>query len=128
MKIEVSVGEIVDKVSILEIKLDKVLASDKLANIRQEYSLLKADMESLGITTASSDFVELKKVNLEIWNIEDAIRLRELHQDFGGEFIQLARDVYFKNDRRASIKRKINYKYGSLIIEEKEYTDYGQDK
>jgi len=85
-------------------------------------------MKSLGITTDSTDFTELKKVNLEIWNIEDAIRLRELHQDFGDEFIQLARDVYFTNDRRASIKRKINYKYGSLIIEEKEYTDYGRDK
>lgn len=128
MKIEVSVGEIVDKISILEIKLDKVRDLNKLVNIRKEYSLLKTDMESLGITNKSKNFVELKAINLEIWNVEDAIRLKELAKDFGDEFIRLARDVYFKNDRRAAIKRKINHDHDSLIVEEKEYTDYGQDK
>ncbi len=127
MKIEVSVGEIVDKVSILEIKLEKVVDTDKLVNIRKEYSLLEADMKSLGINTDSTDFIELKKVNLEIWNVEDAIRLKEVDKNFDEGFVQLARDVYFKNDRRAALKRKINNKHGSLIIEEKEYTDYGQD-
>ena len=127
MKIEVSVGEIVDKVSILEIKLEKVVDTDKLVNIRKEYSLLEADMKSLGVNTDSTDFIELKKVNLEIWNVEDAIRLKEVDKNFDEGFVQLARDVYFKNDRRAALKRKINNKHGSLIIEEKEYTDYGQD-
>ncbi len=128
MKIEVSVGELVDKVSILEIKLDKVSDPGKLVNIRKEYNLQKVVMESIGIDSNSTDFIELKKINLEIWLTEDAIRKRELNKDFGEEFIQLARDVYFKNDRRASIKRKINLEYNSLIVEEKEYTDYGQDR
>lgn len=124
MKIEVSTGEIVDKVTILEIKLEKITHREKLSNVRLEYELLRKSMESLGITTDSADFVELRRINLGIWNTEDEIRKKELHSEFDEDFIQLARRVYFDNDRRASVKRRINLRHNSLIVEEKEYTDY----
>lgn len=124
MKIEVSTGEIVDKVTILEIKLEKITHREKLSNVRLEYELLRKSMESLGITTDSADFIELRRINLGIWNTEDEIRKKELRGEFDEEFIQLARRVYFDNDRRASVKRRINLQHNSLIVEEKEYTDY----
>lgn len=128
MKIEVSTGEIVDKVSILEIKLEKITHREKLFNVQREYDLLKKSMESLGITTDSADYRELKRVNLSIWTTEDEIRKKELHSDFGEEFVALARKVYFDNDTRASVKRRINIEHNSLIVEEKEYTDYCRDE
>ncbi len=128
MKIEVSTGEIVDKVSILEIKLEKITNSEKLSNVQCEYDLLKKSMESLGITTDSSDYRELKNINLSIWITEDEIRKKELQRDFGREFVELARKVYFDNDKRASVKRRINLEHNSLIVEEKEYTDYCRDE
>ena len=128
MKIEVSTGEIVDKVSILEIKLEKITHSEKLSNVQCEYDLLKKSMESLGITTDSSDYRELKNINLSIWITEDEIRKKELQRDFGREFVELARKVYFDNDKRASVKRRINLEHNSLIVEEKEYTDYCRDE
>ncbi len=124
MKIEVSTGEIVDKVTILEIKLEKITHREKLSNVRLEYELLRKSMESLGITTDSADFIELRRINLDIWNTEDEIRKKELRSEFDEEFIQLARRVYFDNDRRASVKRRINLQHNSFIVEEKEYTDY----
>ena len=128
VKIEVSTGEIVDKVSILEIKLEKITNSEKLSNVQCEYDLLKKSMESLGITTDSSDYRELKNINLSIWITEDEIRKKELQRDFGREFVELARKVYFDNDKRASVKRRINLEHNSLIVEEKEYTDYCRDE
>lgn len=127
MKVEVSIGEVLDKVSILEIKLDKFSDSLKLANVRKEYNLLMKSMELLDISHDSAEFLQLKKVNLSIWNIEDSIRICEYNNNFGDEFIKLARGVYYENDKRAAIKRMINIKYNSLILEEKEYSDYGQD-
>jgi len=124
MKIEVSIGEVVDKVSILQIKLEKITDSAKLNNVRKEFDLLKNSMESIGITTSSPEYCQLKSVNLSIWNIEDEIRKKELSGSFDEEFIQLARSVYIRNDERACLKRSINIAYNSLIVEEKEYTEY----
>ena len=124
MKIEVSLGEVVDKVTILEIKTEKFKNSEKLENVKKEYKILKKSMENAGITTDSHEFQRLKKVNLKLWHIEDDIRIEEANQRFGEKFIELARSVYFENDRRAALKKEINLKYGSELIEEKEYINY----
>ncbi len=124
MKIDVSIGELVDKVSILSIKLKKIKNKAKLKNIRQEYNLLKNSMEKIGITEASEEFKALEKVNEELWHIEDDIRVKEKDKQFDDEFIRLARSVYFTNDRRAELKKDINLKYGSKLVEEKEYVEY----
>lgn len=126
MKIEVSVGEIVDKVSILEIKMENIIDKKKLANVEKEYRLIKEAMETLGITSDSRDFLELKKINLDIWNTEDSIRNLELEKNFSKDFIRFARNVYFFNDSRAEIKRRINLDHNSMIVEVKEYSDYGR--
>jgi len=128
MKIEISIGELVDKVSILEIKLEKFKDEAKKANVRKEYNLLKKDMETLGIDTQNADYLDLKKVNLSLWDIEDKIRVKEREQAFDEEFIRLARSVYFENDNRAAIKKRINLAHGSNLVEEKEYVDYKKDK
>ena len=124
MKIDVSVGELVDKVTILSIKLNKIKNEDKLKNIRTEYELLKKPMEQLGITAKSEEFNKLKDVNLNLWDIEDRIRLKESKKEFDNEFIQLARSVYFENDKRSVLKRDVNLKFGSHIMEEKDYVKY----
>jgi hypothetical protein len=124
MKIEVSIGEVVDKVTILEIKKEKFKNAEKLANVVKEYELLKKDIEAIGITTSSDEFIRLKEVNLKLWHIEDDIRIEEQKQNFGETFIKLARSVYFENDDRAAIKKEINLKFGSELVEEKEYVDY----
>jgi hypothetical protein len=127
MKIEVSIGEIVDKVTILEIKTEKFKDTEKLSNARKEYELLYRDMESMGITADSDEYKRLKAVNIKLWHIEDNIRIEEYNQRFGEEFIQLARSVYFENDERAAIKKEINVKFGSLLVEEKEYVNYTKE-
>jgi len=124
MKIEVSIGELVDKVTILSIKLKKVKSRDKLKNIKKEYDLLKTAMEKCAISTDSEHFGRLEEVNSRLWVIEDEIRIKEANQQFDDEFIRLARSVYFENDQRAAIKKEINIKFGSELIEEKEYVDY----
>ena len=124
MKIDVSIGELVDKVSILEIKLKKVKNKDKLQNIKKEYDLLKVSMEQCGITAESEFFKRLVEVNSRLWVIEDDIRVKESSQEFDQDFIRLARSVYFENDERAAIKKEINLKYNSDLVEEKEYVDY----
>ncbi|KAA3617125.1 MAG: hypothetical protein D8M58_03970 [Calditrichaeota bacterium] len=128
MKIEISIGELVDKVSILSIKLKKVKNEAKLKNIRKEYDLLKISMEECGIAIDSDEFLRLEEVNLRLWDIEDRIRIEESNQQFGDEFIKLARSVYFENDVRADIKKEINVKFGSDLVEEKEYVDYKSKK
>lgn len=127
MKIEVSIGEIVDKVTILEIKTEKFKNPEKLKNVKKEYSILKKPMEKMGIKTDSTEFKKLKRVNLRLWEIEDNIRIKEAKQEFDAQFIKLARSVYFENDKRAALKKKINLKYGSELVEEKEYVDYKQN-
>ena len=124
MKIEISTGELVDKVSILSIKNTKIKNKDKLKNITKEYTILVRSMEEAGIYLTSKEFSRLTKINLKLWDIEDRIRTKEVKKEFDDEFIQLARDVYFTNDERAEIKKEINLKYGSGIIEEKEYIKY----
>ena len=124
--VEVSVGELLDKLSILEIKKEKVKDHTKLNFINNEYNILKEQMNK----NLKSDekleklFQSLKKINSKLWVIEDNKRLCEKNSDFGEKFIQLSRDVHFLNDDRAKIKLEINELTGSKIKEIKEYTDY----
>ncbi len=124
MKIEVSIGEVVDKVSILSIKLEKFKDEAKKANVKTEFDILAPEMEKAGVSLSSKEFADLKAVNLLLWDIEDSIRIKESKGEFDDEFIQIARSVYFKNDIRAEIKKEINLKFGSLLVEEKEYVEY----
>lgn len=124
MKIDISTGELVDKVSILSIKLEKISNPDKIRNIQKEYDILLTPMIESGIGLDSEDFISLKAVNLKLWDIEDRIRVKEADQAFDSEFIALARSVYVTNDQRADIKKRINLFYNSELVEEKEYVDY----
>jgi hypothetical protein len=123
MQIEVSVGEIVDKLSILEIKKNNILDSDKLVNINSEFEYLYSIVfDDLSIDY--EDFSELVLINEELWMIENKIRIKERRKIFDSEFISLARSVYITNDKRAEIKKYINLKYGSIFTEEKSYEKY----
>ena len=124
MKIDISIGEVVDKITILSIKLNKIENDNKLKNIRNEYDLLFNSLDNSGIGVDSASFTKLEKINLKLWEIEDKIRKKEANKEFDDEFIQLARNVYINNDKRSAVKREINIKYGSNIIEEKEYFSY----
>lgn len=124
MKIEVSNGELVDKVSILSIKLEKFRSEKKRANVLKEYELLCPIMQKIGVSLDSREFLRLKEVNLNLWEIEDKIREKEAQGKFDEAFIQLARRVYFENDRRAEIKQEINQRTQSELFEEKEYVRY----
>ncbi len=123
MKIEVSNGELIDKLSILEIKLNKIQDSEKLKNIRKEYSLLEK-AASLIIKRDDPLYRQLLDINQKLWEIEDRIRELEKNKDFSSEFIETARMVYFNNDIRAKIKQEINLKTNSDLFEEKSYEDY----
>ena len=121
VSIPVSLGEVVDKLTILEIKSEK-LSNEKLKNINNEIYAIKDAISKLDF---DSDLVsKIKQVNLDLWEIEDNIRLKENLKQFDEDFISLARSVYRKNDLRASLKREINIKYNSEIIEEKSYEKY----
>ena len=124
MKIEISNGELVDKITILAIKLVKIKSEEKLKNIRKEYELLTAEMIKLNINEDTPEYKELLAINNKLWQIEDDIRLKEANQQFDDEFIQLARSVYFTNDERSKVKRRINELTGSDLYEEKEYAKY----
>jgi len=125
MKIEVSIGEIIDKISILDIKLRNIIDENKLINIRNEYDYLTKILNESGTFDLSSDeYKELFKINLHLWEIEDLIRIKEKEQSFDSEFISLARKVYITNDKRAELKKELNIKYGSNFIEEKSYSPY----
>ena len=124
IKIAVSLGELVDKVTILTIKQTRIDNPAKLANIEHELELLTTAMTTAGITSDNHRFQALQAVNGELWDIEDRIRRKEACQEFDEEFIQLARSVYVTNDRRSAIKRDINVAHGSDLMEEKEYVDY----
>ena len=124
--VEVSVGELLDKISILEIKKEKIKDTEKLRFINNEYDVLKDQF----LKNVKSDekldslFKFLKEINNKLWVIEDDKRLCEKNSDFGNEFIKLSRDVHFLNDERAKIKLEINNHTGSKIKEIKEYTNY----
>ena len=125
MNIEVSHGEIVDKLTILQIKKTNITDPIKLDNIVKEYDYLLSVVENdLGILTESPEYLELLSINKELWVIEDDIRDKERIKEFDDDFIKLARAVYYTNDVRAKIKKEINLKYSSGFIEEKSYQSY----
>ncbi|HWT16323.1 MAG TPA: DUF6165 family protein [Patescibacteria group bacterium] len=124
--VPVSFGELLDKVAILEIKSERMSDPAKLANVRRELDELrttwgKSDESKVEIADL---LAALKAVNERLWVIEDDIRIKESKQEFDAEFIRLARAVYVENDERARVKREINLKLGSALIEEKSYQDY----
>ena len=124
--VEVSVGELLDKISILEIKKDKIKDNEKLKFINDEHAILKEQLDKNVSSDEKLDilFKTLKKINAKLWVIEDDKRLCEKNSDFTENFIKLSRDVHFLNDDRAKIKLEINNLTGSKIKEIKEYTNY----
>jgi hypothetical protein len=122
----VSYGELIDKLTILEIKSRRITDSAKLANVRNELDLLGATWanSSVAQTDIGTERAQLLAVNELLWDIEDKLRLKERAQAFDDEFVALARAVYFRNDERAALKRAINLKLGSELVEEKSYQDY----
>jgi hypothetical protein len=123
MKIEVSNGEIIDKLTIILIKLERIKDNAKLLNLKKEHDELISSSAEI-LSTADPLFRALYEVNCELWDIEDKIRDFERKKNFGDEFIATARAVYFKNDRRSELKREINLKTSSGLIEEKSYEKY----
>jgi hypothetical protein len=126
MKIEVSIGEIVDKLSILHIKKDNITDESKLENINKEYLYLHEIVFSELKISYDEDYARLLEVNKSLWVIEDDLRDKERINEFDQDFIDLARSVYYTNDKRAEIKKEINLKYGSLFVEEKSYKNYSK--
>ncbi len=126
LSVEISPGELIDKITILEIKLERLADKAKLANVRAEHAILTAARAGAIETSAELDRLtaELKRVNERLWDIEDGIRDCERAKDFGEKFVALARGVYKNNDRRAELKRQINELLGSRLIEEKSYAAY----
>ena len=123
---EISTGELIDKISILEIKLEKIKNKASQDEINKEYNILKeVKNSSIEMTEKLKTLLkEIKEVNLNLWNIEDKLRICEKNKDFGQTFIELARGVYLNNDKRSKIKSKINEVSGSNIKEIKQYVDY----
>jgi hypothetical protein len=130
LSVPISFGELIDKITILEIKAERMRDPAKLANVRTELDLLNARWQhhpSSRIDIAAAR-ARLKSVNEALWAIEDRIRLKEKAQAFDAEFVELARAVYFRNDDRAAVKREINLTLGSALVEEKSYEDYRSAK
>ncbi len=123
MKIEVSIGEIVDKLSILQIKLENIKDEGKLVNIKKEFNYLY-NIVFKDLKMQLDDYQRLLNINKQLWDIEDDIRDEERAKRFEDKFIELARAVYVTNDERSRIKKDINIKYGSDFVEEKSYQDY----
>ena len=123
INVPISVGELIDKITILEIKKDK-LKNLKLKNILKELSFLRAVLEKNNILIPDEIYFQLKSINLKLWDIEDKIRIKEKNKEFDNEFIELARSVYLNNDRRSETKKELNVMFNSEIIEEKSYEKY----
>ena len=123
---EISAGELLDKMTILEIKLDKIRDKENLLEVSKEYESLKETKKSNIKLTKDLEnlIIQLKEINLKLWGIEDKKRICEKNKDFGQSFIKLARDVYLNNDKRSKIKSEINKILGSNIKEIKQYVDY----
>ena len=117
----ISIGELIDKITILQIKLDHITDLDKLELVNSELTALQMLKTNLDINV---DMKSLKEVNLQLWNIEDRLRIKEQKQEFDNEFIELARSVYITNDKRASLKLDINNQFNSTYIEVKSYRQY----
>jgi len=127
MKVDVSNGELLDKLSILELKLNNIKDNNKLINIKNEHSGLSPLCDNLFDNYGNelrNLYVRLSEINAELWKIEDDIRECERNNDFGDEFISLARAVYFTNDKRSDVKKSINILTQSGFVEEKSYEDY----
>ena len=126
IKVTLSVGELIDKITILQIKNKFIKNNDQLKNINNELSILEPLLKKNKLNTPEINQLlsELYKVNMELWEIEDQIREKERKSDFKDEFITLARSVYITNDKRAKIKKNINLISGSYLIEEKSYAKY----
>ena len=126
LRAEISVGEFLDKITILEIKSERIKDEAKLENIHKELNTLRQIWSESPFSKEdiSAEIAALKQINEKLWEIEDYIRDKESEGAFDDQFIELARSVYFTNDERAAVKRKINVKVGSELIEEKSYTDY----
>ena len=122
---EISLGELADKITILEIKMKKIVDKESLHILNKEYQSLKAiDLKDINLDKYKQLFNELKSINEKLWDIENEKRLLEKNSDFGDKFVQISRAVHFNNDKRAEIKLKINKNFGSNIEEVKEYTKY----
>ena len=126
IKVALSVGELIDKITILQLKMKFIKNKEQLNNVNKELETLKPLLKENNLETPeiNKHFSELYEINLELWKIEDKIREKEKQSDFGNEFVSLARSVYFTNDKRAEIKKKINFISGSELIEEKSYAKY----
>ena len=125
-QIPISLGELLDRITILQIKLEHLTSKDALKNVEREFKQLQLIFiqscpETIEVKLLE---VELKKINQQLWDIEDKIRDKERAKSFDDEFIQLTRNVYITNDKRSRIKRKINDIFGSELVEEKSYADY----
>jgi Family of unknown function (DUF6165) len=126
ISVPLSPGELIDKITILEIKAARILDTAKVANVRTELQLLESTWRSSDYAAhdITAEWSALRAINAKLWDIEDRIRDKERARTFDDEFIQLARAVYVTNDERAAVKRTINVKLGSKIIEEKSYAKY----
>ena len=126
IKVPISPGELIDKLTILEIKSANISDAAKLANVNVELQLLQETWRASAFASANIDaeWKQLREINKKLWDIEDQIRDKERERKFDQEFIELARAVYFTNDERAAVKKQINTKLGSKIVEEKSYAKY----
>jgi len=126
VNVEISIGEFFDKITILEIKQERIEDSTKLENINKELDSLNKLLQQLPFSREDvvDQVAELKTINEKLWEIEDDIREKESQKSFDKDFIELARAVYFTNDRRSEVKRDINLKLGSDFVEEKSYEEY----
>lgn len=126
IKVEASFGEFLDKITILEIKSERISDAAKLENVNRELSLLRESWAAhpASKTDINDEMARLKAINEKLWEIEDDIRDKERNKAFDQEFIELARAVYFINDDRAAVKRELNLRLGSDLVEEKSYADY----
>ena len=126
IRVPVSPGELLDKITILEIKAEKIDDHEKLRNVETELDLLTRIWKQSSVDNSTVDELKqsLKATNLELWSIEDRIRIKEAHKEFDQEFVELARSVYQQNDKRADAKKEINVLLESEIMEEKSYVGY----
>jgi len=126
LNVQTSPGEFLDKLTILEIKAERITDPTKLANVRHELEQLRATWAASPLAghDVAGLVAELKAVNRTLWDIEDRVRSHEAEQRFDSEFVELARSVYRNNDRRATLKRELNLALGSDLLEEKSYTEY----
>ena len=126
MKVQVSIslGELVDKISILKIKKKNIKDTKKLVDVERELSLLEDELTQMNLTGIQAHLDQLMQVNEKLWNIEDEIRIKEKNNEFDEGFIQLSRSVYLTNDQRFNLKNTINNEYGSTVKEVKSYEEY----